>query len=83
MGGKGVKKRTSGREGKTGTKKLLTGGHQLCFCFLKCQLTIVYSSLTTPIPKPIKICLEWILSADHQGRHYSLGGTTVNTTMSG
>lgn len=59
MGGKGVKKRTSGREGKTGTKKLLTGGHQLCFCFLKCQLTIVYSSLTTPVPKPIKICLEW------------------------
>lgn len=58
-GGGGEKKRTSRRKEKTGREKLLMGGHQLCFCFLKYQLIIVNSSSTAPIPKCIKVCLEW------------------------
>lgn len=54
MDGEGEKKRTSERKGKTGREKL-----SVCFCFLKCQLPIVYHSSIAPIPKPIKVCLEW------------------------
>lgn len=48
-------------------------GHQLCFRFLKCELTIVYSSSTVPIPKPIKVSLKWDPLSRPPRDNFSLG----------